>query len=531
MYDILITGGRIVDGSGGPWFAGEIGIAGQRIAALGQLASAEARVRIDATGQVVAPGFVDFHAHSDVTLLADPRAESAVRQGITTQVVGNCGFSAAPVRAEDVLRYQRDGLVFSFPGYRWDWTSMGEYLARLRLARPSINVVTLVGHTALRSTVMGQADRPPTPKELASMQQLLDQSLAAGARGLSSGLTYMPSCYASTEELIALAKVLRAHGGIYTTHLRDSSRYLLEAVAEAIRIGEEAGIPVYISHLYGAGREYWGEKTLQALRLVEDARQRGVVAGFDIPLWARGGGPFQQCIPTWAREGGLEAMLARFRDPALRARIVEEVEHGTADWRGWLKPDWDDYLIARVGLARNAAWPGRSVGDLARDRGQAPAETALDLLAEDEGQLWTAPTVKCEEDIARVLKHPLSVPVTDGFALACDGPLAQPDMPKSFGTFPRLVRHFVREQGLLSLEEAVSKMTALPAARLGLWDRGLLRPGMAADVVVFDPDTTAERADFLHPNEYPVGISCVVVNGQVTVNRGGHTRAFAGKVL
>ena len=531
MYDLVITGGRIVDGSGGPWFAADVAIVGGRIAALGRLGSAEARVRIDAAGLVVTPGFVDFHAHSDVTLLVDPRAESAVRQGITTQVVGNCGFSAAPVRAEDVPRYRRDGLVFSFPGYSWNWTSMGEYLARLRLARPSINVVVLTGHTALRTAVMGQADRTPTPDELAAMQRLLAQALAEGARGFSSGLTYMPSCYAKTEELIALAGVLRESGRAYHTHLRDYSRYLLEAVGEALRIGEEAGIPVYVSHMYAAGREHWGEKTAQAVRLVEEARRRGVEAGFDTTLWPRGGGPFQQSIPNWAREGGLEPMVARFRDPMLRARIVDEVEQGAADWQGWLRPDWDDCLISRVGCPRNASWLGRMVGDLARERGEAPAETALNLLAEDEGQLWTAPTVKREEDIALVLKHTLGIPISDGFALAQDGPLAQPDLPKSYGAFPRVLRYHVRERGLLRLEEAVSKMTALPAARLGLWDRGLLRPGLAADLVIFDPDTVAERAEYLHPNAYPVGIAYVVVNGQVTVNRDGHTGAFAGEVL
>jgi len=283
MYDLLITGGRIVDGSGAPWFAGDVAIVGRRIVALGQVA-AEARTRIDAAGLVVTPGFIDFHAHSDVTLLVDPRAESAVRQGITTQVVGNCGFSAAPVRPEDVSRFRRDGLVFSFPGYTWDWTSMGEYLARLRLDRPSINVVTLVGHTALRTAVMGQADRPPTPEELTAMQRLLAQALAEGARGFSSGLTYMPSCYAATEELIALASVLRGSGRGYHTHLRDYSRFLLEAVAEALRIGKEAEAPVYLSHMYAAGREHWGEKTAQAVRLVEEARQQGVEAGFDITL-------------------------------------------------------------------------------------------------------------------------------------------------------------------------------------------------------------------------------------------------------
>jgi N-acyl-D-amino-acid deacylase len=531
MYDLLITGGRIVDGSGGPWFAADVAVVGGRIVALGRLAPAEARVRIDAAGQVIAPGFVDFHAHSDVTLLVDPRAESAVRQGITTQVVGNCGFSAAPVRAEEIPRYQRDGLCFSFPGYTWDWTSMGEYLARLRQARPSINVIALVGHTALRTAVMGQADRAPTPEELAAMQRLLAQALAEGGRGFSSGLTYMPSCYAETDELIALASVLRDSGRAYHTHLRDYSRFLLEAVAEALRIGEEAGAPVYLSHLYAAGREHWGEKTAQAVRLVEEARGRGVEAGFDITLWPRGGGPMQQSIPAWAREGGLEALTARFRDPVLRGRIADEVEHGTADWRGWLKPDFDDFLISRVGLPRNVAWLGKTVGDLARERDQPPAETMLDLVVEDEGQFWTAPTVKSEEDIALVLSHPLGVPVSDGFALAQDGPLAQPDLPKSFGAFPRVLRHHVRATGLLSLEEAVSKMTAQPAGRLGLWDRGLLRPGLAADLVIFDPDTVAERADYLHPNEYPVGIAYVVVNGQVTVNQSGHTGAAAGEVL
>ena len=531
MYDLLITHGRVVDGTGAPWFHADVAVANGRIAAIGRLAGRDSRLRIDATDRVVCPGFIDAHSHSDATLLVNPRAESAVRQGVTTMLVGLCGFSAGPIAPDRVEQYRTDGMVFSFEGYTWTWQSLGEYRAALQAVHPALNVATLVGHTPVRLSAMGLDNRPPDAGELRRMQGMIRAALDEGARGFSTGLTYTPGNFAATEELIQLAKVLRPSGFAYQTHMRDYANGLLDSVAEAIRIGEEAGVPVVMSHMYPVGAANWRAKAVAAIEMAEQARRRGVDVTFDITPWLRGGGPFSQCIPPWAREGGVNAMARRFRDPALRPRIVLEIEHGAPGWSGWFPPRWDDMLISRVGRPEHRDWCGRSIGDLAAERGQAPVEASLDLLVEDDGQFWIAPTIKSSADVDLILKHPLGIPIADGFALAPYGSLGQPDNPKSYGTFPRVLGHYVRERGVLGLEEAVNKMTGVPAARLHFWDRGLLRPGLAADIVVFDPATVGERATYADPNQYPVGIDAVIVNGAVTVAQDTHSGASAGLVL
>ena len=538
MYDLLLRGGRIVDGTAGPWFRADLGVVGDRIAAIGVLSrsgaeasggtavATDARVVVEAEGLVVAPGFVDFHSHSDVSLLADPRAESAIRQGITTQLVGNCGFSAAPMGVEKRASYRRDGLMFSHDGYDWDWSSMAEYRQRLKHAAPAINLLTLVGHTTLRVAVLGQADRPASEADLAVMCQLLERALDDGAVGLSSGLTYTPGCYAPTAELTTLVDVLRGSGFGYHTHMRNYSAGLPTALNEALEITDHASVPAFISHLYPAGREQWGTAR-QILRLLEAARERGSEVCFDVTPWLRGGGPMSQYVPGWARAGGTSDLLARLADREQRAVIRGELEAGVAG----LRPHWADELIVRVGLAAHSEWVGRSIAELASARGQPPADAALALLAEDDGQIWVAPTSKSALDVDLLLSHPLGIPVTDGITVALDGPLGRPEMQKSFGTFPRVLGHYVRERGVLSLEAAVHKMTGEPARRLGLRDRGLLRPGFAADVTVFDPARVQDDGDERSGGRYPTGIAYVIVNGQVSLAPDGRTAARAGRVL
>lgn len=544
MYDLLLRGGRIVDGTGAPWFRADLGVVGDRIAAIGVLSRSEAgsrsdaeapvgtgvvadaRVVVEADGMVVAPGFVDFHSHSDVSLLADPRAESAIRQGITTQLVGNCGFSAAPIGVEDRASYRRDGLMFSHDGYDWDWSSMAEYRQRLKNAAPAINVLTLVGHTTLRAAVLGQADRPASAADLELMCQLLERALEDGAVGLSSGLTYTPGCYAPTAELVRLVDVLGGSGLGYHTHMRNYGAGLPTALNEALEIADHASVRTFISHLYPAGREQWGTAR-QVLGLLEAARDRGSDVCFDVTPWLRGGGPLSQYVPGWARAGGTSDLLARLADTEQRAVLRGELEAGVAG----VRPHWADELIVRVGLPEHSHWVGQTIAELAGAREQVPADAALELLAEDDGQVWVAPTSKSAADVDLLLAHRLGIPVTDGITVAVDGPLGRPEMEKSFGTFARVLGHYVRERGVLSLEAAVHKMTAEPARRLGLWDRGLLRPGLAADVTVFDPARVRDEGDERSGGRYPTGIEHVIVNGQVSLTPDGRTVARAGQVL
>ena len=531
MYDLILRGGRVVDGTGSPWYRADVALASGRIAAMGRNLEGRGERQINARGLVVAPGFVDLHGHSDVTLLVDPRAESLVRQGITTQLVGHCGFSAAPLRPAQQEAFRRDSFVFSYEGYEWTWEDIAGYRQALSRVRPAINVATLVGHGALRHLVMGQADRPPSAPEMAAMKAALEKALEQGARGLSSGLTYAPGRFSQVEELVELGQVLRGHGGMYHTHLRDYTRFLLDSIGEAIQVGEEAGIPVNLSHMYPAAPPFWGETAHRATALVEEARGRGVEVSFDITPWTRGGGPYMQMLPDWAQEGGVAALKERLEDSGTRREIARQLEEGAPDWKGWLKTDWEDQLIARTGRQEHDGWAGRTIAELARERDLPPAETALLLLLEDEGQYWVAPTIKSQDDINHILAHPLGVPITDGMALAPGGSLYRPTAPRSYGTFPRVLGRYAREWGVLSLENAVQKMSSMPAQRMGLVDRGVLRPGLVADVVAFDPETIIDRETYQNPHAFPTGIEYVVVRGQLVVEGGVQHPVRAGEVL
>ena len=531
MYDLIIRNGRIFDGTGGPWYHGDVAIVGKRIVAMGRQLEGDAARVIDAGGMVVAPGFIDLHSHSDVTLLVNPRAESAVRQGITTQVVGQCGFSAGPVRPADRDSVRRDSFIFSFEGYEWTWSDIGGYRQTLARARPAINVVTLVGHNAIRQFAMGATARPPTPLEMEAMKTALHQALEQGARGFSSGLTYVPGRFADADELVELGKVVRQHGGVYHSHMREYTCFLLDSLAETARVAEEAGIPANMSHFYPAAPQFWGELAHRGTEAVDALRRRGVEITFDITPWTRGGGPFMQALPNWAQDGGVAALKQRIEDAATRHELARQMEEGAPGWRDWRPRDWDDQLIARVGRPEHAGWAGRTIAEIARERGLPPSETALILLDEDDGQIWTASTIKSQDDINHILSHPVGVPITDGMALAPYGSLSLPTMPRSYGTFPRVLGRYVREWSVLSLEVAVQKLTSMPAGRVGISDRGLLRPGLYADIVVFDAETILDQETYAAPHTFPTGIEFVMVNGQVVVDGNVQTECRPGIVL
>ncbi len=518
-FDLIIEGGAILDGSGNPWFRADVGIVDDHIEAIGHLDGVKAEYRIDAGGLMVAPGFIDMHSHSDFTLLVDPKAESKIRQGVTTEVVGNCGSSAAPQNEE--VRSYREKFMRSRLGedFQFDWATMAEYMAKLEAQGIALNVAPLVGHGTIRQNVMGFEDRAPTPGELEEMKRLTAEAMEAGAWGLSTGLIYPPGCYAKTEEIIELAKVVARYGGIYASHIRGEGDTLLDAVREAIEIGEKAGLPVEISHFKASGKHNWG-KTRESLRLVEEARRRGIDVTIDQYPYTASSTGLSAYLPNWVHVGGADAMLERLRNPEDRRRIREEV--GDRDWS----------IIMVVVSQRHPEYEGLRVTEIAEKMGKEPVEAVMDLLLEDEGQTWVVAFGMSEEDVQRVMRSPYMMVGSDGRAISPHGVLGKgKPHPRYYGTFPRILGRYVREFGVITLEEAVRKMTSAPARRLGLWDRGLIRPGFKADIVIFNPETVIDKATFMEPHQYPEGIEYVIVNGTVVIDEGEHTGALPGRVL
>lgn len=524
--DLVIRGARILDGSGGPERRGDVAVTGDRIVSVGESVPAgAAREELDASGLAVMPGIVDLHTHSDVSLLSEPGCISAIGQGVTTQVVGLCGFSAAPVSAETLPGMIDEEPVFAFPGVAWDWRSFGGYLDAVARARPATNVVSLVGHTTLRRFVMGTDDRPPPAAELARMQDELREALAAGARGFSTGLTYAPGMFAAPDEIAALAGVAAAAGRPYHTHMRYGPAGVRADVEEAITTAAAAGVELNISHLYP--RPWDPEDEPQRyLDRIERARREGPPVTFDMTVFPRGGGAWLQSMPAWARDGGLSATVARIGDPATRRRIVDELR-ANPQWSA----DWDDQLIVKINRPGNTGLVGRTIAQIARERGTDPIDTALDLVVED-GQFWVAPHIKLQAHLDALMRHPLCVPVTDGMAAHPVRHRELGIMPKTFGSFPLVLGSYVRERGVIDLPEAVRRMTSEPASRVGLADRGRLAAGAAADLVVFDPATVGNRAtEDGDPAAAPAGIARVLVNGRWALIDGVHADVGAGRTL
>ncbi|MHB0885963.1 MAG: N-acyl-D-amino-acid deacylase family protein [Bacillota bacterium] len=523
MDDILIRGGKVIDGTGAPWYRADVALAGGRIRAVARRLETEAKLVIDAGGRAVAPGFIDAHSHSDSAFLINPKAESKIRQGVTTEVIGQCGSSAAPL-SERSLQEAKHSLL----GEEMEitWRSLGEYLAVLESRGVAVNVVPTVGHGTIREAVVGYDDRPPTDDEMRQMKGLVAESMKAGARALTTGLIYPPGSFARTDEIIELARVAAEHGGIYMSHMRDEGDHLLDSMAEAIEIGEKGGLPVQISHHKAVGPANWG-RVKDSLALIDVARARGLdVTADQYPYVATSTG-LDSIVPNWAHAGGAAALLERLKDGPTRAKLGAQVTPATERRGGW-----DKILISSLRAEANRRYQGWTLDAIARDRGLDPWVTTCELIISEGGYVGMVRFAMCEEDVKTVMAHPAVMIGSDGSSLAPYGRLgeSQPH-PRNYGTFVRVLGKYAREEGVLTLVEAVRKMTGLPAARFGLWDRGLVRPGMAADLVVFDPDTVAERATFANPQQYPAGIDHVIVNGQVAVDPNGHTGALAGQIL
>jgi N-acyl-D-amino-acid deacylase len=528
MLDILIKDSVVVDGTGRPSFKVDVGVAEGRVVVMAESVEQEARHTLQAQGLHLAPGFIDPHTHSDIALLADPRAESKIRQGVTTEIVGNCGQSFAPLLDAAVEDAQAEAKSL---GLEVTWASMGEYLDHLRNCGTALNVVALVGHNTVRSSVLGFEDVRPTAKQQAEMEQLVAKAMEQGARGLSTGLFYTPGAYALSEEVIGLARVVARYGGIYVTHIRSESDRLFEAVAEALEIGRQAEIQVEYSHVKLEGYRNW-EGADRLLAVLEDYCSDGGRVGCDQYPYAACSSYLASILPYWAQTGGYTAVGQRLSNPEMRARLRKDWEQNRVAWENQsCVRDWNDIVVSDCrGLQADVL--GKSIAEIAADTGKDPLESVFDLIVGSEGRVQCVFFDQLEDNVRTLMRHPLVVVGSDGSALAPHGVLAQcKPHPRAYGTFPRVLGRYVREQKVLSLEEAVKKMTSVTAERFGLGERGVVREGAWADLVLFDAQTVVDRATFTDPHQFPEGIPCVIVNGVIVVDQCQHTGALAGQVL
>jgi N-acyl-D-amino-acid deacylase len=520
--DLVIEHGRVVDGSGSAWFRADVGIRGDRIVVLGDLRDAPAKLRIDARDQVVAPGFIDLLGQSELTLLIDPRAESKIRQGITAELTGELG-SVAPMKGDYV-----GGVMqwLALHRTRIDWKDLDGYWKRLRALKPAISLGTMVSSAQVRAAVMGEDERPPTPDELLRMQIEVQKAMRQGAFGLASALIYAPAIYQSKEELIALARSAAKFGGFYATHMRSEADEVLDAIDETLDIGRTAGLPVEIWHLKAAGRRNWGRMP-EIVQRIAAARTEGLDVSANVYPYLAGANMLHADVPAWTQSGGVGPMVTRLKDPVQRARAEQEIA------ASWKDPDTAQRIVITLVLSPDLKpYEGKTLAEVAKDRSTNPAAALVDLVIADGGATQVIRFLASEFDLQLALRQPWVSIGVDASADAPDGPLGpEATHPRAFGSMARLLGHYVREEKLFPLEEAVRKVTSLPARRMGLLDRGLLRPGMVADVVVFDPAKVNDLATYEHPKRFPEGISAVVVNGEPVLVDGVRTEARPGRPL
>ncbi len=518
MFDLVIEGSKVIDGTGNPWFKADVAVAKGRIIGVGDLGTDAKRI-VDADGFVVAPGFIDTHSHSDLMLIVEPNAQQKIMQGITTEVVGQDGLGEAPIREELVEDWRKylSGLNGD-PDIEWSWRSFGEYLDTLEKARPATNVAALVGHGNLRLLTMGMENRSPTSSELEEMKEILSSSMMEGACGMSTGLIYPPCVYAGTEELAELCSVVAVNGGVFVVHMRNEGNKLFESIEEVIAIGRKSRVPIQISHFKSSGERNWG-KVVEALGLLEKARKGGNDINIDQYPYIAGSTFLSSLLPIWIHEGGTQMMLNRLRDSDIRRRLVEEMEEGERgeDW------GWDNVIVTSVKTEVNKRFEGKNLEQICEVRRQAPLEALFDLVLEEENAVTMVSFSMSEDDIRTVMRSPFQMVCTDGIVLG------RPH-PRAYGSFPRVLGRYVREQ-ILTIEEAVRKMTSMPAQRFMMLDRGLIKPGMNADITVFDPEVVIDTATYENPIRFPKGIEYVIVNGEITVDRGEHTGCRNGKIL
>jgi dihydroorotase/N-acyl-D-amino-acid deacylase len=528
-FDLIIANGHVIDGTGSPWYAADIAIKSGRVAAIGNLARFKANRTIDVHGLTVAPGFIDMLGQSELTMLVDPRLPSKIFQGITTEITGE-GESAAPLN-DAMIRENQAG--YDHYGIKPDWRSFGEYFARLQKQGMGINLGSYIGATSVREMVLGYDDRAPSVDELQRMRHLVEEGMQQGALGLSTSLQYPPAPYARTDELIALAQVASQYGGIYATHMRSEGDAEMASLDEVFGIAVAAHIPVEIFHLKASGKSNWG-KAPQVIERIEAARARGIDVAADTYAYTAWQNNFSAFIPPWAHVGGNDKLLARLADPAQRARIRKDLLTPSTAWDNeWLAIQGpEDILVTSVTNESLVAYQGKRISEIAKEWHEDAIDTIMDFLIKDHAATGVAVFGMSEPDVALVLRQPWVSLDNDAPGAATTGVLGgEHPHPRAYGTFPRILRKYVREEHVLTLPDAIRKFTALAAQREHLIDRGVLKQGMWADVVVFDPDTVHDTATYENPNQLAVGMRYVLVNGVLVIDDGTITGALPGRVI
>jgi N-acyl-D-amino-acid deacylase len=528
-FDVIIKGGLVYDGTGGEPQHVDVAIRGDRIVGIGDFVAAHANTIVDAKGLAVAPGFINMLSWSTESLIEDGRSQSEIRQGVTTEIMGE-GESMGPVNdriREHMLREQKD------IHYEIKWNTLAEYLRYLEARGVSCNVASFIGATTIREYVIGLEDKPPTPEQLEQMRQLVRQEMEAGALGIGSSLIYPPAFYAKTEELIELCKVAAKYQGKYISHMRSEGNRLLEAIDELLRISKEAGIPAEIYHIKAAGQPNWN-KADAMLAKIEDARKAGLKITADMYAYTAAGTGLDACLPPWTEDGGYPALFKRLRDPATREKIAAEVRTPSDKWENLYLAAGSSDKILLGGFKSEKLKPltGKSLAEVAKMRGKDPIETAMDLISEDESRIDSIYFLMSEENVKKEIVKPWVSFGSDEASQAPEGNFLKSNChPRAYGNFARVLGKYVREEKVLSLEQAIRKLSGLPATNLGLDHRGFVQEGMFADVVVFDPATVGDRATFEKPHQYAVGMKHVFVNGAQVLKDGEHTGAKPGKAL
>ena len=528
-YDVIIRDGHIIDGAGNPWVSGDVAIRGDRIAAVGHLSNAHAKREIDASGLVVSPGFIDMLGQSEYSLLIDNRSVSKLSQGITTEITGE-GGSIAPQDEKTISQIQP---VMDQYHLKVDWTSLSDYFAKLEKIGTPINIGTYVGAAQVREAVIGDTDRAPTADELEKMKSLVAEAMQQGAFGVSTSLIYPPGHYAKTDELIELAKIASQYGGIYATHMRSEGQSEIAAVEEALRIGRDGHLPVEIFHLKVIGKPRWGTMP-KIVGMIQAARDSGQDVSADMYPYVAGGTALASSLPPWVADGGTDKLLERLKDPAIRARIKHEMatEH----------PDWENLYLGSGGASGVMVsgivnkdlkqYDGKTIAEIAKAQKKEPLDALFDLVLADKAQTGALYFIASENDLQYGLKQPWVSIGLDAPELSLDGPLFEPHShPRAFGSMPRFLGHYVRDEHLLPLWEAIRRITSLPAQRENIRDRGLLKPGFFADITIFDPSTIVDKATYEQPTQLSQGVNYVFVNGQLEYDHGQATGVKAGVAL
>jgi N-acyl-D-amino-acid deacylase len=528
-HDVIVRGGLVYDGLGGPPILADVAIDDDTVSAIAAPGSLEGAREIDAAGLAVAPGFVNVLSWANESLLIDGRGQSDIRQGVTLEVMGE-GWSMGPLNErmrEDRLARQKD-LRYEIP-----WTTFGEYMEHLEQKGVSVNVASFVGATTVRVHEIGYEDRPPTAEELDRMRDLVRQSMGEGALGVGSSLIYAPAFYADTEELVALASAAGEYGGMYISHIRSEGTGLLTALEELIEIARRAGVPAQVYHLKAAGRDNW-PKLDSAIARIEAARAEGLEITADMYTYTAGATGLDASMPPWVQEGGYDAWAERLADPEIRTRVAEEMRTPTDEWENFFVASGSPDKMLLVGFSADSLKPltGRTLAEVAEMRGTTPAETAMDLVIQNGADVGTVYFLMSEENVRKKVALPWVAFDSDEAALAPEGVFLESNPhPRAYGSFARLLGRYVRDEGVIPLEEAIRRLTSFPAETFGIERRGVLAPGAYADIVVFDPETIEDRATFAEPHQYAVGVRHVFVNGVHTLEDGGHTGATAGRFV